>query len=201
MYGNWSLMTCMSLQKKENCILCDIRRQQLRTKRERGLLMPAIGRHRAAETASKSQWFGERIKLAYKVLILPILEWKVCFQTLSLDNSDGRRSNQQTCKGDKSTSGLLQFFLDPSIMFRIKVPCTCTSRLMALVDAERLSFLTQTKWLFVGANLKRNFSYLKAKTRSLSPVTWKQPSNLRSFISRRNRWCFTALCWTRAVIA
>lgn len=72
----------------------------------------------------------------------------------------------------------------------------CTSRL--IVDAERLSFLTQTKWLFVGANLKRNFNYLKARTRSLSPVTWKQPSNVRSFISRRHRWCFTALCWTRA---
>lgn len=81
-------------------------------------------------------------------------------------------------------------------MFRIKVLCTCTSRL--IVNAERLSFLSQTKWLFVGANLKRNFSYLKARTRSLSPVTWKQPSNVRSFISRRHRWCFTALCWTRA---
>lgn len=100
------------------------------------------------------------------------------------------------CKGDKSTSGLLQVCLDPSIMFRIKVLCTCTSRLV--VDAERLSFLTQTKWLFVGANLKCNFNYLKARTRSLSPVTWKQPSNVHSFISRRHRWCFTALCWTRA---
>lgn len=30
------------------------------------------------------------------------------------------------------------------------------------------------------------------------PQTWKQPSNVRSFISRRHRWCFTALCWTRA---
>lgn len=31
---------------------------------------------------------------------------------------------------------------------------------------KALSVLTQTKWLFVGANLKHNFSYLKAKIRS-----------------------------------
>lgn len=61
-----------------------------------------------------------------------------------------------------------------------------------------LSFFTQTSWLFVGANLKGNFSYLKDKPQSLSPVMWKQPSNVCSFISRRHRWCFTALCWTRA---
>lgn len=50
------------------------------------LLMPAVGLHKAAESASKSEWFGECIKLAYKVLIVPILEWKVCFQMIPLDN-------------------------------------------------------------------------------------------------------------------
>lgn len=50
------------------------------------LLMPAIGLHKAAESASKSEWFGECIKLAYKVLIVPIPEWKVCFQIIPLDN-------------------------------------------------------------------------------------------------------------------
>lgn len=63
---------------------------------------------------------------------------------------------------------------------------------------KALSFPTQTKWLFEGANLKRSFSYLKARNRSLSPVTVKQPSNGCSYFSHRHRWLFTALCWTRA---
>lgn len=80
----WAWWLVPPYEREENPVWCDIRRQQLRTKR--GLLMPAIGQHRAAETASKSQWFGEHIKLAYKVLIVPILEWKVCLQLLPSDN-------------------------------------------------------------------------------------------------------------------
>lgn len=66
--------------------LCTIEhnRWEQRERTADSLLMPTIGWHRAAETASKSEGFGGCIKMAYKVLIVPILEWKVCFLYESL---------------------------------------------------------------------------------------------------------------------
>lgn len=84
------------------------------------LLMPAIGLHRAEETASKSEWFGECIKLAYKGLIVPILEWKVCFQIFfPLDNWDRRQTRtqctQQIRYGDKTHFWFYKLSLPKSI--------------------------------------------------------------------------------------
>lgn len=60
---------------------------------------------------------------------------------------------------------------------------------MVLADVERL---------LTGVNITCNFSYVKAKTPSLSAIMRKQPSDMCSFFSRRHRWCFTVLCWPHA---
>lgn len=64
--------------------LCTIEHNHWEQRTVDSLLMPTIGWHRAAGTASKSEWFGGCIKMAYKVLNVPILEWKVCFLYESL---------------------------------------------------------------------------------------------------------------------
>lgn len=52
--------------------------------------------------------------------------------------------------------------------------------------------------LLIGVNITCNFSYVKAKTPSLSAITRKQPSDMCSFFSCRHRWWFTVLCWPHA---